>query len=156
MHNNNVGRSRHDNMQSSNNPRDGSKQDKQRRKWQHTCRQGRTCTLPTNRREATIDDLYKTGFELHNKGTSTFLTTTNMPGHEENEACTTVSTRNKWELQVHTAPDNNTGKQRRTNTRRLGRCRLGRLHNNKKIHNRIRKSNSLEKQSIADQEHKQS
>ena len=137
IHSNNVGRSRHDNMQSSNNSRDGSKQDKQRRQWQHTRRQGRTCTVPTNRWEATMDDVYMTGPELCNKGTSTFLTTTNILGHEENEAYTTVSTRNKG-LQVHTAPDDNSGRQRRTNTRRLRRCRLGRLHNNKEIHNRIR------------------
>ena len=124
-------------MQSSNNSRDGSKQDKQRRQWQHTRRQGRTCTLPTNRREATMDDVHKAGLELCNKGTSTFLTTTNILGHEENEAHTTVSTRNKG-LQVHTTPDDNSGRQRHTNTWRLRRCRLGRLHNNKEIHNRIR------------------
>ena len=124
-------------MQSSNNSRDGSKQDKQRRQWQHSRRQGRTCTVPTNRREATMDDIYKTGPELCNKGISTFLTTTNILGHEENEAYTTVSTRNKG-LQVHTAPDDNSGRQRHTNTRRLRLCRLGRLHNNKEIHNRIR------------------
>ena len=61
----------------------------------------------------------------------------NIPGHEENEAYTTVSTRNKG-LQVHTSPDDNSGRRRHTNTRRLRRCGLGRLHNNKKIHNRIR------------------
>ena len=125
-------------MQSSNNSRDGSKQDKQRRQWQHTRRQGRTCTLPTNRREATMDDVHKAGLELCNKGTGKVTTTTNILGHEENEACTTVLTRNKG-LQVHTAPDDNFGKQRHSNnTRRLRRCRLGRLHNNKKIHNGIR------------------
>ena len=83
-----------------------------------------------------MDDVYKTGPELCNKGTSTFPTTTNILGHEENEAYITVSTRNKG-LQVHTTPDDNSGRQRHTNTRRLRRCRLGRLHNNKEIHNRI-------------------
>ena len=123
-------------MKSSNNPRDGSKQDKHRRKWQHTRWQRRTCTLSENRREVTMDDRHKTRLELCNKGASTLTTTPNIPWHEENEARIKVSTGNTGP-QVHTAPDDNSGKQRHTNTQRLRRCRLGRLHNDKKTHNRI-------------------
>ena len=155
VHNNNARRSRNDNMQGSNNSRDGSKQDKQRRQWQHTRRQGRTCTLPTNRRKATMDDIHKTGLELCNKGTSKVITTTNILGHEENEAYTEIPTRNKG-LQVlyytqRQSPETKTHQHSTFTSTPIGQAAQQQGNPQRDL-----QSSTSDRQSISDQGHKQS
>ena len=91
LHHNNTGGSRHDNIRDRNNSRDGSKQGKQGRQWEHTGRQRRTRTLQ-NHWKARTDDTH-----THKRPDLSFATqelaTTNIHRAEKSEAHTEVRAR---------------------------------------------------------------
>ena len=109
LHPKHAGGSRPDNIPDRNNSRDSGKQGKQRRQWEHTSQQRRTCTLQ-NCWKTLTDDIHKTRPELCNTRASRFSTTANIPWHEKSAAYTEVPTRYA-RVQVHPTSGDNTRKQ---------------------------------------------